>query len=59
MKYHYPSGTVRWFRWTSSSDVRAHRPHKGWSAEAVMLDEHPLTGRAFPSAQWWMKETYE
>lgn len=58
MKYHYQFGATRWFRFTGDGDVRLHRPPKGWDAEAVMLDSHPITGKAFKQAQWWIKETF-
>lgn len=57
MKYHYEEA-VRWFRWTGSSDVRAHRPPKGWTCYAEMFDAHPVTGRQFAQAQWWVCETF-
>lgn len=58
MKYHYQFGATRWLRFTGDGDVRLHRPPKGWEAEAVMLDSHPITGKAFKQAQWWIKETF-
>ena len=57
MKYHYQNA-IRWFRWDKDGDVRLHRPPNGWEAEAILLDNHPITGRAFRQAQWWICETF-
>jgi len=57
--YVYPSGTVRWFRWTSHGDVRAHRPPRGWEAFADLIDHHPITGAPLGCSQWWMREQRE
>jgi hypothetical protein len=55
-RYHYPEGTVRWFRWNGQGDVRAHRPPRGWDAFADLTDHHPVTGAPLGGAQWWMRE---
>lgn len=57
MKYHYVHAR-RWFRWTSSDDVRSHRPPANWEADAMQMDYHPITGRALKQAQWWVCETF-
>lgn len=57
MKYHYSSNSRRAFRWEGASDVRAHRPPKGWSAEAILTEYHPSTGKPFKQSQWWIIET--
>lgn len=57
MKYHYTFAR-RWFRWTSDTDVRCHRPPKGWRASAYQLDYHPVTGKPFGSSQWWVFEEF-
>jgi len=57
MKYHYEHAT-RWFRWTSNDDVRGHRPPANWEANAMQLDCHPITSKAFKQSQWWVCEKY-
>lgn len=38
---------------------RARHPcPEGWDVEALILDEHPITGKPFKQYQWWIKETY-
>lgn len=59
MKYHYVHGATRWFRFTGPGDVRLHRAPRGWEAKAVVIDQHPLTGKSFKQAQWWVCETYK
>lgn len=56
-RYHYPAGTVRWFRWDGHGDVRAHRPPRGWEAAADLIDRHPLTDEPLGRSQWWMRES--
>ena len=58
MKYHYPVGTTRWFRWTGQKDVRLHRPPKGWQAQAGLIERHPSTDKPFKESQWWVLEKY-
>ena len=56
--YQYPEDTVRWRRVpTGLPDVRLYRPPKGWRAEIIQLDEHPITWRPFKKLQWWARET--
>ena len=56
--YIYEPGTVRWRRFNSSEgDVRGYRPPKGWDAEALTPEYHPITGRPI-RYQWWIKETF-
>ena len=55
--YTYLPGTIRARRYDGSGDVRGYRPPKGWEAEAVLVSEHPLTGRSLTAAQWWIIET--
>ena len=57
MKYTYAPGTKRAFRWNRDSDVRNHRPPKGWSADADITDIHPITGAPLERAEWWIIET--
>lgn len=61
MKYHYEVGATRWFRWTGGRDmdIRGYRTKKGWAADAMMLDVHPITGKPLQRSQWWIKETYD
>jgi hypothetical protein len=61
MKYFYEEDNgcaeiVRWFRWTKSDDVRTHRPAKGWSANAMLLDYHPIKLTSLKESQWWICE---
>lgn len=61
MTYIYEPGTVRWRKFTGSGDVRGYRAARGWDVEAMLLDNHPITGQPLkPNAnsQWWIKETY-
>lgn len=58
MTYHYVDGAVRWKRFTGPGDVRRYRAHRGWIAQAWMLDEHPITRKPFKQAQWWICETF-
>lgn len=58
MKYHFPYGTERWFKWTGDGDVRSHRPQKGWEAMAWLRDTHPITAKPFKTAQWWIREIF-
>ncbi|WP_051953962.1 hypothetical protein [Xenophilus azovorans] len=55
-RYHYPEGTVRWFRWDGHGDVRAHRPPRGWEAAADLTDRHSITRAPLSGSQWWMRE---
>ena len=55
--YLYEKGAVRW-RKNPPGDPRGYRPAKGWDAEAVLIDYHPLTGRPFRVSTWWIRETY-
>lgn len=58
MSYHYLCGAVRWKRYTGPNDVRCYRAPKGWEVFAMLLDEHPTTGRPLRFNQWWIRETY-
>jgi hypothetical protein len=55
-RYHYPVGTVRYFRLTGG-EPRCNRPPAGWDAIADLTDRHPLTGKEFKTSQWWITET--
>jgi hypothetical protein len=55
--YQYPPGTQRWRRYTDPGDVRGYRAPAGWDAEAMVIDEHPLTGNPLAQPQWWIRET--
>ena len=58
--YHYKPGTVRWRRHNPKhGDVRGVRVPDGWAAMAEQRDTHPITGRHFRAAEWWIKETRE
>lgn len=59
MTYHYEPGTVRWKRHDGKRDVRLCPPNKGWVREAVLIDRHPTTGKAFKQSQWWFRDEYE
>ncbi|WP_167372727.1 MULTISPECIES: hypothetical protein [Comamonadaceae] len=39
--------------------VRGHRLPSGWTARADRTDMHPITGRSWPRAVWWIIETKE
>ena len=54
----YKPGAVRWRKHRGNDDARAARAPKGWEVEAMVLDEHPVTGKPFKQYQWWIKETY-
>ena len=54
----YKPGAVRWRKHTGNHDVRATRAPKGWDIEAMILDEHPVTGQPLKNPGWWIKETY-
>ena len=54
----YEPGAVRWRKHTGNHDVRSTRAPKGWDVEAMILDEHPVTGKPLKQAQWWIKETF-
>lgn len=54
----YKPGAVRWRKHMGSGDVRVTRAPKGWDVEAMILDEHPITGKPLKQAQWWIKETF-
>jgi hypothetical protein len=59
MTYFYEVGAIRWKHHTQG-DPRGFRPAKGWSAEAMVIDDHPITAKPFKlGAQWWIKETFE
>jgi len=49
---------VRWRKHTGNHDVRATCAPKGWDTEAMILDEHPVTGQPLKNPGWWIKETY-
>lgn len=53
----YLPGTVRMRRWYGQGDVRAHLPASGWSAQAVLVDIHPISGLPLPKSEWWIVET--
>lgn len=57
MAYIYTSGT-RWRKFTGEGDVRDYRAPKGWEARAELCDWHPLTGKKFRTAQWWICERF-
>lgn len=59
MKYHYVHGATRWFRYTGTGDVRLYRPPQGWHADAQVIDQHPITGKPLPEAQWWIHEVFK
>lgn len=59
MSYHYEVGAVRWKRWLQQGDPRAYQSRKGWSAQAMVIDEHPITSRPLKQSQWWIREEYE
>lgn len=48
----------RWRKHDQREDVRLYRAPKGWEATAFLLDSHPITGKAFRSAQWWILERF-
>ena len=58
-RYHYTDTSARWFRWSGNGDVRGHRPARGWSAFAHLLDVHPVTGRQLQRSAWFICETRE
>lgn len=58
MAYQYVVGAVRWKR-HAEGDLRSYRAPKGWDASAWSIDSHPLTGREFKTAQWWIMEEYK
>lgn len=48
---------TRCFRWPGSGDVRGHKPPKGWSAVADLIEIHPQTGAPLRGgSQWWIFE---
>lgn len=57
MAYQYERGAVRWRR-NPGGDVRGYRPNKGWDAEAMLIDHHPITFRPLKNSQWWIRERY-
>ena len=57
-RYHYDVGTKRWRKHDNSGDVRGYKTSKGWEAFAHFVDNHPTTGRALKSGEWWFEETY-
>jgi len=54
----YELGATRWREHSGKYDVRCHKAPKGWDVEALILDEHPVTGKPLKRGQWWIKETY-
>ena len=58
MRYVYPPGTERWRRHDGAGDVRGYRPRRGWTADAELLDVHPVTGRPLAGSQWWIREVF-
>ena len=54
----YKPGATRWRKHSGKYDVRCHEAPKGWDVEAMILDEHPITGKPLKQGQWWIKETY-
>ena len=60
MKTIYEPGAVRWKKYDFSwGDIRCYRPSKGWDAEAIYTDTHPITGKQCRSIQWWIREEYK
>lgn len=53
----YPSGSTRMRRWQGQGDVRAYAPPAGWTANAQLIDMHPIRGTALPGSEWWIFET--
>jgi hypothetical protein len=41
-------------RWLGGGDIRGYQPPKGWSSEAHLIENHPITGKRFSHSQWWI-----
>ncbi len=61
MKYHYigEDKVVRYFKWNGRNDVRGHVPPKGWIANAMLVDIHPISGKQLKNSEWWIEEVKE
>jgi hypothetical protein len=57
--YTYSVGSKRAKRWHGKFDVRLYRPQRGWRAEAVLVDLHPITYQPLKRSIWFIVETYE
>jgi hypothetical protein len=54
MKYVADSEGVLAFRWHGRSDPRGYVPPRGTTAEADLIEHHPLTGRFLGRSEWWI-----
>ena len=41
-------------KWTGHGDVRGYVPPKGHSAEAALIEYHPVRGNCLFRSEWWM-----
>lgn len=57
MSYQYDKGTVRWRRYSGPGDVRSYCASRGLTAQAVLVDIHPITSMYLGRSEWWIKET--
>ena len=54
MKFILVSEGVLAFRWHSRSDPRGYMPPRGYTAEADLIEHHPLTGKFLDRSEWWI-----
>lgn len=57
--YQYEGNTVRWLKYEGNDDVRTYRAPKGCSADADLIEYHPITGEFLGESKWWIKESKE
>jgi hypothetical protein len=42
------------FQWHNQYDPRGYVPSRGCTAEASLIEHHPVTGKFLGESQWWM-----
>lgn len=54
LKWHKLDNGQKAGKWCGHDDVRGYQPPKGYAANAIDTEYHPVTGKFLNQTQWWI-----